>query len=125
MVTASKLAGFFAAHAIWCVSDSEMLIPMLAYTTDDDERQMTRFAAEDLESAVEHGRTALTENEMDAVDAALIYDGRITVEDEKLDAIIIEVRTFFHPIPKLSLVCPTHRLRQAIFVYTARNCLAG
>ena len=32
MITASELAGFFAAHAIWSVSDGATLIPMLAYT---------------------------------------------------------------------------------------------
>jgi quercetin dioxygenase-like cupin family protein len=42
MITASKLADSFAAHAIWCVSDGESLVPMLAYTTEDDNRKHQR-----------------------------------------------------------------------------------
>lgn len=33
MITASELAGFIAAHAIWCVSDADGLVPMVAFTT--------------------------------------------------------------------------------------------
>ena len=43
MITASELAGMFAAHAIWCVSDGDTLIPMLVYTDENDERQMERL----------------------------------------------------------------------------------
>lgn len=97
MIAASALAGMFAAHAVWCVSDGDTLIPMLAYTTESGERKMERFAHDDLGAAVEHGKQKLASNEMDANDAALIYDGRITLADEKLDALIIEMRAYFSP----------------------------
>jgi hypothetical protein len=35
MITASELAGFIVAHAIWCVSDADGLIPMVAFTTHE------------------------------------------------------------------------------------------
>ena len=67
MITASKLAGFFAAHAIWCVSDGETLTPMLAYTTENDERKMERLVVnDDLEASVAYGKEKLGSNEMDA-----------------------------------------------------------
>ena len=94
MITASELAGFFAAHAIWCVSDGDTLIPMLAYTTEDGERKMERFAHDELADAVEYGKQKLASNEMDANDAVLLYDGRIPIDDDKLDAIIIEMRAY-------------------------------
>ncbi len=97
MITASELAGMFAAHAIWCVSDGDTLIPMLVYTDKNDERQMERLAHDDPGAAVEYGKQKLASNEMDANDAALIYDGRITLDDEKLDALIIEMRAYFSP----------------------------
>jgi hypothetical protein len=97
MITASKLAGFFAAHAIWCVSESDTLTPMLAYTSDDDERNMERLAGEDVAASVAYGKSKLEANEMDANDAALLYDGRITLGKEKVDAIIIEMRAYFSP----------------------------
>jgi len=106
MITASQLAGFFAAHAVWCVSDGDTLIPMLAYTNENDERQMERLAHDDLAAAVEYGKQKLASNEMDAVDAVLIYDGRITLADEKLDALIIEMRAYFSPDSEAVLAIP-------------------
>ncbi len=34
MHNSARLAGFFAAHAIWCVSDGGPLIPMVAYDSE-------------------------------------------------------------------------------------------
>jgi hypothetical protein len=95
MIAASQLAGFFAAHAIWCVSEGETLTPMLAYTTVDDERKMERLVVnDDLEETVAYGKDKLNNNDMDANDAALLYDGRIRMSDEKVDAIVIELRAY-------------------------------
>ena len=94
MITASKLAGFFTAHAIWSVSDGEDLIPMLAHDDFDGNRQMSRLAMEG-EQAVEHGRQLLEKNESDAMDGALLYQGWIQLDQGKIDAIIIELRTYF------------------------------
>lgn len=106
MITAFELAGFFAAHAIWCVSDGDTLIPILGYTTEDDERQMERLALDELTAAVEFGKQKLEANEMDANDAVLIYDARIPVGNEKLDAIVIEVRTYFSPGSQATIAIP-------------------
>gem|GEM_PF-4968397 len=38
MITASELAGFLAGHAIWCLSDADGLMPMVAFTTEGGER---------------------------------------------------------------------------------------
>lgn len=97
MITCSKLAGFFAAHAIWSVSDGETLIPMLAYTkVDNAKRNMERLMVrDDLEASVAYGKKKLESNEMDAMDAVLLFDGRIRLDDKKIDAIIVELRTYF------------------------------
>lgn len=106
MLTASELAGFFAAHAIWCVSDGAILVPMLGYTTENGERRLERFAHERLEDAVAQGKARLNENPMDADDAALLYDGRITLGKGKVDAILIEVRAYFSLDSQLMLAVP-------------------
>lgn len=107
MITALNLAGFFAAHAIWCVSDGETLIPMLAYTTADGERRMERLVTDDdLAASVVCGKERLEANEMDADDAALLYDGRITLGGEKIDAVLIEVRAYFSPGSEAMLAVP-------------------
>lgn len=107
MITASKLAGFFAAHAIWCVSDGETLTPMVAYTTEDDERKVERLVVnDDLEAAVALGKERLGSNAMDANDAVLLYDGRITIGTVKVDAIIVEMRSYFSPSSEVVIAVP-------------------
>ena len=107
MITASKLAGFFAAHAIWCVSDGETLVPMLAYTTEDNERKMDRLVInDDLQASVAYGKEKLESNEMDANDSVLLYDGRIPIGKEKVDAIIIEMRAYFSPGSEAVMAIP-------------------
>ena len=97
MITALKLAGSLAAHAIWSVSDGEILVPILGFTDQDDKRVMNRLVSPDLAEAVQRGQEQLRDNPMDANDAVLLYDGRITLDGRKLDAIIVEVRAYFAP----------------------------
>ncbi len=106
MITASKLAGFYAAHAIWCVSDGETLIPMLAYTAGENEQKMERLVSEDAGASVAIGQRKLESNEMKATDAALLFDGRITIDEHKIDAIIIEIRAYFAPDAKAVIAVP-------------------
>jgi len=106
MKTAFELAGFFAAHAIWCVSDGETLIPIFGYTTEAGGRQMERHVGDELRDIVERGRARLDENAVDANDGVFLYDGRITVGGEKLDAILVEIRAYFSPRSKATLAVP-------------------
>ena len=106
MIAASELAGYFAAHAIWSVSDEDRLIPMLAFTNEKDEKKMERLVMDDAGAAVEFGRQKLESNGMDANDAVLVYDGRIPVNGEKMDAIIIEIRSYFSPESQLTFAVP-------------------
>jgi hypothetical protein len=97
MITASELAGFIAAHAIWCVSDADGLVPMVAFTTDDGQRRLERQVCDDADAAVEHGRKRLEDDRFSANDGVLAYDGRITVGGGRLDAIILEMRSYAFP----------------------------
>ena len=79
---------------------------MVAYSTDANERNMDRLVGEDLVRLVVAGKRKLETNEMDANDAVLIYDGRIPVGNEKLDAIIIEMRSYFSPQSEAVIAVP-------------------
>ncbi len=105
MILASELAGYFAAHAVWSVSDGATLIPMLAYTTGDGERKMERMVGE-LGAMVELGRKKLEDNPMDANDAVLLYDGYLTLDGHKTDTIFVEARAYFMPGAKMTLGIP-------------------
>jgi hypothetical protein len=107
MITAFRLAGFFAAHAIWCVSDGENLIPMLGFVTESDEREMERLIVnDDLEASVNFGNQKLESNEMNATDAVLLYDGLMPLGGEKIDAVVIKIRTYFSPQSTATLAIP-------------------
>jgi hypothetical protein len=81
--------------------------PMLAYTTSDGERKMERFIiGGDFADSVAYGREKLASNPMDANDAVLLYDGWITLGNEKLDAVIIEMRTYRAPEAEAVMAVP-------------------
>jgi hypothetical protein len=106
MITASELAGFIAAHAIWCVSDADGLVPMVAFTSEDGQRKLERLVFDDASAAVEQGRRRLEDDPFSAVDGVLAYEGRITVEGGKLDAIILEMRSYGFPWAKATTAVP-------------------
>ena len=90
MQPVAELAGFFAAHAIWCVSDDGPLTPMLAFERPDGTRELSGFEADQLEVGAERGREWLRINPEEAARAVLIVDAFVTLEDGKTDALIVE-----------------------------------
>jgi hypothetical protein len=106
MITASELAGFFAAHTVWCLSDADTFDPVVAFTTGDGKRQMQRLIGYEAQAAVELGRLQLADNPMDADDGALLFDGRISGPGGKLDAIIIEMRCYGFPGAEATIAVP-------------------
>ncbi|MCI4066192.1 hypothetical protein MRQ36_28035 [Micromonospora sp. R77] len=90
MSDTARLAGFFAAHGIWNVSDGGPLIPMLGYEQADGSRGMQRFALDELADAARAGQDALHRNTHRAARAALVFDGYIHLEAGRTDALIVE-----------------------------------
>lgn len=89
---------------------------MFAYSDEKGERKMERLVvADDAEKSVALGKERLESNELDATDAVLIYDGRIPVNDQKFDAIIIEVRAYFSLASKAVMAVPYQRSPQGDF----------
>ena len=106
MITTSELAGFVAAHAIWCASGADGLTPMLAHATEDDQRSMTRLVYDDAAAAIAAGREQLEANPADASDAVLVYAGRIDGPDGKIDAVILEMRCYAFPGAEATIAVP-------------------
>ena len=79
---------------------------MLGYTDQDDKRILLRLAGPELSASVAHGKQQLASNPMDASDAVLLYDGRITLGESKVDAIIVEMRAYFSPHSEAMLAIP-------------------
>jgi hypothetical protein len=101
-----ELAGFFAAHAVWCVSDGETLVPIFAYESSDGSRQMERIEADELQDAVRHAKDRLASNPEAAARAVLVYDGFVTLPDGKTDALIIDALDYGPPRVGFTMAVP-------------------
>lgn len=106
MDTAAELAGFFAAHAVWSVSEGETLIPLLAKELDDGQRTMDRLIGERIEEGVARGQAWMAANPDRAVRAVLIYDGFITLESKRMDGLIITIRDFTQGNAEITMAVP-------------------
>lgn len=90
---AMRLAGFTVAHAVWCVSDGEVLVPLALFETDGG-RSLKRYVADQLEDGVRAARQEMAANPEQAQRAVLIYDGFVRTDNERCDALIAEVYEF-------------------------------
>ena len=86
----ADLAFFALDHAVDSVSAGGPLVPF-AVTEDGDGRNLTRFAAESLEEGQANAReSALTAE--NAMRVAIAFDGYLTVEGERSDAVFVEAQ---------------------------------
>ena len=90
MIELARQAGFLAAHAVWCVSDGEPLVPLVGEARGQ-EHEVRRFAAETLEEGVAQAQAELAGTDSDR--AVLIYDGYLTIGENRLDSLILEAKT--------------------------------
>jgi len=86
-----EFCGLFMAHAIWSVSDGEIVVPFLAVGKVDGEKTMNRFVNdEQYEKAVEAARQSLDEQLPRANFAAAYFDGYFTFDSgERSDAVYV------------------------------------
>lgn len=101
-----QLAGFYAAHAVWCISSGETLVPLIGHQSTDGAGSMTRLAHDRLDEAVASGKKMLDENVCNAEFAVLIYDGYVTLPAGKTDALIVSLRRYGPTTGTLEIVIP-------------------
>lgn len=106
MELTGHLAGFFAAHAVWCVFEGETLVPMVAHEKPDGSRHMQRIVTDDARDAVEQGKNILVENMESALRSVLVYDGYVTLEDWKTDALLVEAVQYEPERAEFTLAIP-------------------
>lgn len=89
MIETAAMAGFYAAHGVWSVSEGETLIPLIGYEEPDGGRGMDRYVLDDVGQAVQAAQEALEDNEHGAVRAVLVADAYLTMEWGRTDALIV------------------------------------
>src|SRR5262249_2019147 len=106
MQPAAELAGFFAAHAFWTLSEASTFDPILAFRKGESGRQMMRLVGYETPQAVEFGRNWIATNPESADCAVLVFDGRIKLDDGKCDAVIVEAHQFSPEANSFTLAVP-------------------
>ncbi|HAZ59969.1 MAG TPA: hypothetical protein DCY89_00185 [Gammaproteobacteria bacterium] len=102
----ARLAGFFAAHAIWSLSSGEALVPIYGFLRGAGLRELTRLEHDDLEAGVAAGRELLRSNEVSAQHAVLVFDGQVKLGEESLDAVVIEGQSQAAADERLEMIVP-------------------
>ncbi|MGW4125725.1 hypothetical protein [Nocardia sp. NPDC004711] len=112
-------AGFYGAHAIWSVSDSEGLTPLLGYVDADGAEGLERFAFDDVADAVRTGGERLQAGRPGWLRAALVVDAFLHLPRGRTDALIIDVVEYVPQRRSIQIAVPyrPHTTAQGFAVY--------
>ena len=105
MIETARLAGTYTAQAICSISKENSLEPILAY------RKSGRTGEAPLDDndntiVVQEARARLEVNVLEASGAVLLYEGRIPLDREKIDAVIIEMYAYENEEKKAAIALP-------------------
>ncbi|SRR5258705_218838 len=106
MERAVQLAGYFAAHGIWCVAEGETLVPILAFQRGNGAQEFRRIEGHELQEAVAQGKEWLDSNPENVSCAVLVYDAFVPLPSGKTDCLMLEVRSYTSAPQSLSIVLP-------------------
>ncbi len=107
MEAAAELAGYYAAHAVCTLAEHDTFSPILGLGKAGGKREMQRLMAPDAALAVKFGQKRLAEPPEGTERAALLFDGRIELDDgEKCDAIVIEVVVYGAAPSRMTMMIP-------------------
>jgi hypothetical protein len=103
---AVELAGYFAAHGVWCVADGETLVPILAFVGGDGQQEFRRIETAELTDAVAEGKRWLATNPDGASCAVLVYDAFIPLVGGRTDCLVLEIHSYAPFEGTLSIAVP-------------------
>jgi hypothetical protein len=99
-LAAADLAGYFTAHAVWSVSESNPMMPVLGHERDG-QRTLVRYTGD--------GAKWLAENPEGVERAVLVLDGEITLAGRPTDALLVDARQYGDVVQRLVCVVPYRR----------------
>ena len=100
-----RMAGHTVAHAIWCVSDGETLIPIVGHLKSDGSRQLKRLAMGSAQ-AVAMGEQEISELPAEVAGAVFVKDTLVTLESGKVDALVADIRFAANDAGRLQVMVP-------------------
>lgn len=122
MEKTAELTGLFAAQAILSVSQGEHLAPLLGVQRPDGSRMLRQLAVGKVEELIAVGQRWLSVNPESVAHGVLIYDGYITLEGEKTDAILLEAHTYGEKPSSFGMAIPYRNAHtpEGFTVYTPK-----
>lgn len=115
MITTFKLAGFIAAHATLCLSESDSLSSLLAFAAGDGQRNLERLVFEDLGAAIVYGRQRLDDLASTCSDGVLAYTGSTIANGIDYPAILLELRHYGLPEARATIAVPYRPRSSGLF----------
>lgn len=106
VIETAALAGFYAAHGIWSISDGETLIPILGYEQPNGERGWDRYFFDDVADGVRAAQEALEVNENGAARAVLVADAYLHLDAGPTDGLIVHAVSYGLTPGSIELVVP-------------------
>jgi hypothetical protein len=106
------MAGFFAAHGVWSVSDGATLIPLLGYEQVDGERGMDRLVFDDIADAARAGQEALEAGRDGRLRAVLVADAYLHLDAGRVDALMVDAVEYL-PVRRSLRIAVPYRPRSA------------
>lgn len=97
------------------------LIPFVMMQTNGGERRLERFVTERLEEGVERAKRYVDEHASDIAMYAVAWDGYVTLDGAKADAVFVEAGTAAKAEAKL--LCQRYQLKKGFF--RKRNVIVG
>ncbi|MFB7719067.1 hypothetical protein [Nocardia sp. NPDC056100] len=94
MYEIAELAGFCAAHGIWSVSDSDVLIPLIGYVHADGTKGMERFLDDDVADSAVAAEERLADSPVGWLRAVLVVDAYLHLDRGRTDALMIKAVEF-------------------------------
>lgn len=97
------------------------LIPFVMANTNEGEQRLERFVAQRIEEGLIHAMAYVTKHASGLEMYAIAWDGHLTLDDNKWDAVYVEVGGASEP--EGTIVCQRYKLKKGFF--RKRNVLVG
>ncbi|MEV0436965.1 hypothetical protein [Nocardia sp. NPDC050413] len=122
MYDIAKNAGFAGAHAVWSVSDSDLLIPLIGYVDADGSQGLERFLVDDVADGARLGAERLRTGRPGWVHAALVVDAFLRSPAGRQDALVIEATDYAPQRRSIKMAIPyrPHTTAEGFAVYRAK-----
>jgi hypothetical protein len=106
-----ELAGFAAAYALCFVARGQTLIPLAVSQRGTTTARVNRLAGGTPDDIAAQGRRWLDENPDAADRAVTVLDAYVTISAVRMDALVLEIRSYSDPITPMRMAVPYRHAR--------------